>query len=100
MSPTTVIKNNKRLDILAKKLLTVGDENRLKILCVLFNRKKCCVSEIADELKLHIAVVSHHLQTLSETGLLTSAREGKRICYIIKDEKFLKDLKNLVCKYN
>lgn len=97
---TTKIKiiHNNRLKELANKLTLVGDKNRLKILCTIFNKRTCCVSEIADELGLHIAVVSHHLQSLSEAGLLEPKREGKRICYSFTDDSFIKDLKKLICK--
>ena len=36
-----------RLNELAKLMRTAGDESRLKILCVIFNEQKVCVSDIA-----------------------------------------------------
>jgi len=33
-----------RLNELAKLMRTAGDESRLKILCVIFNEQKVCVS--------------------------------------------------------
>jgi ArsR family transcriptional regulator len=98
MKPKITLKKNAGLSNLAKKLQLVGDENRLKILCAVFNRDRICVSEIADELDLHIAVVSHHLQTLAKGGLLDSERQGKKICYKFTNNIFIKDLKKLICK--
>lgn len=92
------IKKNVRLESLAKKLLLVGDSNRLKILCTLFNRGESCVSDLAKELNLHIAVVSHHLQALAEADIITPRRDGKKICYSFSNNSFIKDLKNLICK--
>lgn len=88
-----------RLNELAKLMRTAGDESRLKILCIIFSRKKVCVSDIAQELDMSIAIVSHHLQALLHEGLLLSTREGKRICYELPKDKFVKDLKNFICKY-
>ena len=78
---------------------TAGDESRLKILCVIFSEKKVCVSDIAKELDVSVAVVSHHLQVMSKEGLVTAFREGKRICYELPKGKFVADLKKFICKY-
>jgi len=88
-----------RLNELAKLMRTAGDESRLKILCVIFSKKKVCVSDIAKELSMSVAIVSHHLQVMSQEGLVLSIREGKRICYEIPKEPFVKDLKSFICKY-
>lgn len=89
----------KKVALLAKKLQTVGDPTRLKILCHLFKAKKACVSDIGLELGMNVAIVSHHLQVLSKEGLLEFDREGKKICYHLSGEDFMKDLKRFVCKY-
>jgi DNA-binding transcriptional ArsR family regulator len=88
-----------RLNELAKLMRTAGDESRLKILCIIFSKRKVCVSDIAKELDMSIAIVSHHLQALSREGLLLSVREGKRICYQLPKDSFVKDLKKFICKY-
>ena len=88
-----------RLNELAKLMRTAGDESRLKILCVIFNEDKVCVSDIAKDLDLSVAIVSHHLQVMSKEGLVVSVREGKRICYQLPKEPFIKDLKKFICKY-
>lgn len=88
-----------RLNELAKLMRTAGDESRLKILCIIFSKKKVCVSDIAKELNMSIAIVSHHLQALSHEGLLISKREGKKVCYELPKNSFVKDLKGFICKY-
>ncbi len=88
-----------RLNELAKIMRTAGEENRLKILCVIFSNKKICVSDIAKELGLSVAIVSHHLQVMSKEGLLKAARNGKKVCYELPKEIFVKDLKKFICKY-
>ncbi len=78
---------------------TAGDESRLKILCVIFSKKKVCVSDMAEELDMSIAVTSHHLQVMSKEGLVIAVREGKRVCYELPKRKFVADLKKFICKY-
>ncbi|MCX6780367.1 MAG: metalloregulator ArsR/SmtB family transcription factor [Candidatus Magasanikbacteria bacterium] len=96
----TSIKNNSHLEVLARQFLLVGDYTRLKILCTIFNNNGACVSEITDTLRSNIAIISHHLQILHNAELLTTKRDGKKICYSLSKEPFLIDLKRLICKYN
>ncbi len=87
------------LNELAKLMRTAGEESRLKILCTIFSKNKVCVSDIAKDLNMSIAIVSHHLQALSQEGLVVSLRDGKRICYELPKDPFVKDLKKFICKY-
>lgn len=87
-----------KIETLAQKLIVVGDQSRLKILCVIFDKKKVCVSEIAEQLDMSVATVSYHLQSLSKAGLLEPNREGKRVCYLLVKSGFNSDLKNFICR--
>ena len=87
------------LNVLAKLLRTAGDENRLNIMCFLFNKRNTCVSEVAHAVSLSVATTSHHLRTMSKEGLLMSVRSGKKICYGLPKERFVSDLKKFICKY-
>ncbi|MFA6158571.1 MAG: metalloregulator ArsR/SmtB family transcription factor [Candidatus Paceibacterota bacterium] len=91
------IKQNK-VESLAKKLLIAGDSTRLKILCVIFDDRKACVSEIAKRLDMGVAIVSHHLQSLAKAGFLESNREGRQICYSLLRSRFNSDLKEFICR--
>ncbi len=93
------IHRNQHLRVLAHRFLTVGDPNRLKILCTLFNGKDQCVSEVAQQLGLSIAIVSHHLKILSRAGIVSAVRQGKRVCYQVAKDAFINDLKHLICKH-
>jgi DNA-binding transcriptional ArsR family regulator len=87
------------LESLSKKLLTACDPQRLKILCHLFRESNVCVSEIAFDLDESVATISHHLQALAKEDLVSSRRNGKRICYELNKTEFTSDLKRLICKY-
>lgn len=84
---------------LAKNFKALGDENRLQILCVIYDQKKVCVSQIAEKLKISVAIVSHHLHALARVGLVAPVKDGKRVCYLLQKTSFTEDLKKLVCKY-
>ncbi|HEU5114453.1 MAG TPA: metalloregulator ArsR/SmtB family transcription factor [Candidatus Paceibacterota bacterium] len=88
----------RKIEALAKKLLVAGDLTRLKILCLIFDDKKACVSEIAKKLDMSVAIVSHHLQCLARAGLLEPNREGKLVCYSLVKSRFNADLKNFICR--
>jgi DNA-binding transcriptional ArsR family regulator len=87
------------LNELARVMRTAGDESRLKILCIIFDKKHVCVSDIAGELGLSVAIVSHHLQVMAQQKLVVPLREGKRVCYELPKDTFVKDLKKFICKY-
>lgn len=84
---------------LANIFKVIGEENRLLILCLLFEEKEMCVGEIASKLKLGIAITSHHLKTLEKNNILKSRKEGKEVCYSLHNEDIIKDTKKLICKY-
>lgn len=88
-----------RLNVLAKVMRTAGDQNRLKIMCALFDRKEACVSEIAQNVGLTVATASHHLRVMAKEELLVSVRRGKKICYGLPKGPFVRDLKKFICKY-
>jgi DNA-binding transcriptional ArsR family regulator len=87
------------LNELASTLKILGEENRLRIMCVLLKEKKACVSRIAEQLDLSVATTSFHLRTLKKYGLLTSVREGKQIWYEVVTSSFTVDIKKIICKY-
>ncbi len=84
---------------IAGLLRTAGDTGRLKILCVIFDTKNICVSDIAEKLNMSVAITSHHLKVMARTGLLVARRSGKRMCYELPKAPFVGDLKRLICKY-
>lgn len=91
--------NIKKIESLSKKLQIASDKTRLRILCYIFDTKKACVSDIAKDLNMSVAIISHHLQALSKEGLLDKDREGKMICYYLAQADFMDDLKTFICKY-
>jgi len=69
----------------AELFKALADETRLRILHSLFENEKC-VSALMQELGLAQSHVSHHLKILKVAKLVTSWRDGHRICYKLHPE--------------
>lgn len=66
----------------------LSDETRLKILCLLFQRKELNVRTLCDLLDQSQPAVSHHLALLRVAGLIESRRDGKHNFYRVLMERF------------
>lgn len=85
------------LETKARLLSLAGDCTRIRILCVLFQNRQACVSEIAESLGMSVSAISHQLQLLKDNDLVGTRREGQNICYFLRDSEFAKKLKKIVC---
>lgn len=75
---------NMKFSQAAEVFSNLGDGTRLKILWILCHSREC-VSDIAAAIGASKAVVSHHLQLLRRSGLVTAEREGQEIHYSLND---------------
>jgi len=64
----------------------LGDPTRLCIFKILLKYKNLCVTDISRICKLSVAAVSHQLKLLEMVGLVVKERDGKMICYEIKQD--------------
>jgi ArsR family transcriptional regulator, lead/cadmium/zinc/bismuth-responsive transcriptional repressor len=78
-------KINKKIEESVDLLKAVSEPNRLRILCVL-SKEKICVCDLAEKLGIQQNLLSFHLKTLFEVGILEKFREGNSIYYAIKKE--------------
>lgn len=65
---------------LASAFKALGDPNRLRILAVLADAKRC-VCEIQEAVDIPGNLLSHHLKVLREAGLIEGERRGRWIDY-------------------
>lgn len=72
---------------LAKFLRIIGDDNRLRILCLLKDGEHC-VCEIEKNLDIAQNLASSHLKVLRDFQLIISRQEGKKIYYAINPKIF------------
>ena len=88
-----VVKDEKREQInerlysdLADYLKALAHPTRLRILKALLNGEMC-VKSMWEELDLQQSNVSQHLTTLKSRGIISSRREGAKICYSLVDPR-------------
>jgi len=79
---------------LAKFLRIIGDDNRLRILCLLKEGEKC-VCEIFPNLDMAQNLTSSHLKILLDLDLINVRQDWKRNYYSINKKTF-KKYKNLL----
>lgn len=72
------------------------DENRQKILMLLFDHQEMSVSEITEKLEISRPAVSHHLKLLLDSGLVSVRKEGKERYYKLQLAESVELLKRLI----
>ena len=63
----------------------LSDEKRLRILALLASGEHC-VCELTEALELSQSLLSFHLKTLKEAGLVADRREGRWVYYSLKTQ--------------
>ena len=68
---------------LSRIFATLSDQNRIRIIRLLWNRP-CTVSELADGTGMQISAVSHQLSKLRAYDIVACTRNGKQRVYELK----------------
>ncbi|MDQ2664759.1 MAG: metalloregulator ArsR/SmtB family transcription factor [Gemmatimonadota bacterium] len=68
--------------VAALRFRALGDETRLRLLEILVDGEQT-VGALTDETQLGQSLVSHHLRTLRDAGLVVTRRDGRWIHYTI-----------------
>jgi ArsR family transcriptional regulator len=71
----------------ARILRALADEKRLRILELLRGGEQC-VCDLTDVMAAGQSLLSFHLRTLKEAGLVTDRREGRWVHYSLNPETF------------
>ena len=79
------MKTRYHTDQLARVLKALGDETRLRVVASLSGGERC-VCEIEEELDIAQSLLSFHLKTLKEAGVLSDRREGRWVFYALNRE--------------
>jgi ArsR family transcriptional regulator, arsenate/arsenite/antimonite-responsive transcriptional repressor len=83
----------------AQRMKALGDEKRLRILLQLAGGERC-VCDLMEDLGTGQSLLSFHLKTLKDAGLVTDRREGRWVHYSISAdgvaelEEFLRALRH------
>lgn len=85
-----------QISSLSPLLKLIGEESRLKILCIL-KQGQHCVCEVEKHLDLSQSLISHHLKDLKEAGLISDEKKGLWVYYSLtkKGKKIANLLFNL-----
>ncbi len=75
----------KNIDCSIDILKAISEPNRIRILCIL-SKKEICVCELAQEIGISRNLLSFHLKTLFEVGILAKEKISNKIFFYIKDE--------------
>lgn len=75
----------KQITLLSSLLILVGEESRLKILCIL-KQGQHCVCEIEEHLNLSQSLISHHLKDLKTAGLINDKKKKQWVYYSLTDK--------------
>ena len=75
------------LSAVTRQFRALSDENRLRIVDLLRGGEQC-VCELTDALDLGQSLLSFHLKTLKDAGLVTDRREGRWAYYALNTEAF------------
>lgn len=82
----------------SRLVLLAGDETRLRILCFMSKYSKACVSDIAENLDMSLAAISHHLRIMRDNGFFVTERMGNNICYTLVKNNFTRRLQKVICE--
>ncbi|MFA5014561.1 MAG: metalloregulator ArsR/SmtB family transcription factor [Actinomycetota bacterium] len=66
---------------ITRVLKALADENRIRILYLLSERKNLCVCEIREIIGLSQPTISSHLKVLENNGLIIFNKDGKWVNY-------------------
>jgi len=78
---------SKDIQSLSSLLRLVGEESRLRLLCILKDGGEHCVCELIEHASdLSQSLISHHLADLKDAGLVSSKKVGLRSYYALTDE--------------
>ncbi len=67
-----------------KIIKALADENRIRILCLLKNKKDLCVCEITEIIGLAQPTISSHLKILENASFIESFKDGLWVNYNIR----------------
>ena len=84
----------------AALLRTVGNEQRLLVLCLLIEQGEASVGALLDQVRLSQSALSQHLARMREEGLVTYRRDAQTLYYRIADptvERLVAALKGIFC---
>ena len=72
--------------VLAERARALADATRLTLAAALADTTELCVCDLAWIVERSDNLVSHHLRTLRNAGVVSSRRDGKMVMYAVTDD--------------
>ncbi len=72
---------------ISKVLRLAGNETRLKILFLIYQEDAMCPSDLAEVMEMTVPAVSQQLKKLSQSGLISSQKNGQTIFYTFNENR-------------
>jgi len=72
---------------LTRQFRALADDTRLRVIDLLRDGERC-VCELTDQLATRQSLLSFHLKTLKDAGLVTDRREGRWSYYALNADAF------------
>ncbi len=85
------------LEFYSNVLKALGEPNRLAI-ALMLKEREMCVCEIVDILPVCFSTISSHLKILLSVNIVDKKREGKWIFYRLSENKFIREILELILK--
>ena len=76
-------------------LKCICDETRFDILDLLQRNDELCVNDFVERLKKDQPLISHHLRTLKQCGIVKSRGDGKKTMYKISSNQLSELITNI-----
>lgn len=87
---TSVQLNREKLEKAAIILKTVAHPTRLAVIDLLGASERLGVNEMCEILNCEQSLLSHHLITMRERGILQCVKEGQNVFYSLKEKDVIK----------
>ena len=78
-------KEYKNVGCISSLLKLVGENNRLRILCIL-RQGKHCVCQINEHVGVSQSLISHHLKDLRDKGIIKDSKKGLNVFYTLTEK--------------
>lgn len=76
-------------------LKCICDDTRFEILSLLEKQKEMCVNDFVEVMKKDQPLISHHLKTLKQCGIVKSRADGKKMLYKISNKQLINLISNI-----
>lgn len=77
-------------------LKCICDDTRFEILEMLQKDKELCVNDFVEKMEKDQPLISHHLKTLKNCGIVKSRNEGKKAMYSITNHSLSELISNII----